>query len=131
MFEAFDLAFKVWRLQRQRRHTQKYHAERFRDLEGISEEILHLKSDYLEERAQSIGIPIPPLSDSESWIHVEPYSIRLSLEAQLELKGAIRKEQREKLAFAAFMLKEIAAPLIGSVGAIMGLLSLIHSFKAK
>jgi|SRR6185437_16905059 len=94
--------------------------------------ILNLSSMFLCDKAESLGIPVPPLADKESWEEgYWPDSVRLKLEAQTRLRKAIREEQREKWGFVAFLLTNVAAPIIGSIGAVMGLLSLLHSFKSK
>ena len=125
------ITFKIWRLHRQRRHFAKIWAGQDAEKqEEIWGQILQLKSSYLSAKAEKLGIPVPPSSDEQSWVDAGR-GFHLTVEAQLELKRAIRNEQREKWGLAAFMLKEIAAPLVGSIGAIMGLLSLIHSFKSK
>ena len=107
-------------------------AEASQDRSERRDEILRLNSILLSDQAESLGIPVPPLSDKDSWEQGwEPGTIHLTLKAQSQLRQAIRNERREKWSFAAFVLKEIVTPLIGAIGAIMGLLSLIHAFKPK
>lgn len=110
----------------------------FRIHEGIEarreyrDRILNLSSTLLCDKAESLGIPVPPIADKESWEEgYWPDSIRLNLETQSKLRQAIRQEQREKWGFVAFLLKDIATPLIGVIGAVMGLMSLIHAIKSK
>jgi hypothetical protein len=96
------------------------------------DKILNLSSAPLRDKAESLFIPVPPLADKESWEEgYWPNSIRLNLEAQAKLRKAIREEQRERWGFVAFLLKEIATPLIGAIGAVMGLLAFLHAFKSK
>jgi hypothetical protein len=94
--------------------------------------ILNLSSMLLTDKAERLGVPIPPFSDKESWEEgYWPDSIRLNVKAQADLRQLIRAERREKWGFSAFLLKDILTPLIGVIGAIMGLVSLIHALKAK
>jgi hypothetical protein len=98
-----------------------------RDL--IEDEILHQRSMDIQERAQNAGLPVPPFSDKQAWQDgINPATTRLSPQAQLELNRLIRAEERDRWSVVAFLVKEVAAPLIGAIGAVMGLLSLIHSF---
>jgi len=148
--------FKLWRLRRERKRSGKSYSEyvdkaesaddaQFRICEAmdvrddIRDKILQLRSLQLQDQAEDLGIPIPAFRDPDSWEDGrDPGTVRLNLKAQLQLKQAIRTEQREnrteqqeKWSTAAFMLKEIVAPVIGILGAIMGLLSLIHAFRSK
>jgi hypothetical protein len=139
---------KLWWMQQRLKASNKSYSKyveaakgeerEFRISEAINvrdvkrDEILQLRSMLLSDQAESLGLPVPPLSDKESWESGWwPETIRLTVKAQSQLRQAIRKERQEKWSFAAFILKDVAVPLIGSIGAIMGLLSLIHSFKSK
>jgi hypothetical protein len=96
------------------------------------DQILNLSSLVLSDEAESLGIPVPPLSDKTSWEEGwMPGTVRLNVEAQARLRQAIRSEHREKWSTFAFVVKEIVAPVIGVIGAIMGLLSLIHAIRSK
>jgi hypothetical protein len=143
------IGFKLWKLRLERRKSQKEYSkyvaeakdaenEDFRICEAIEErekirdKILSLKSIQLSDMAEDLGIPVPPASDKESWEEgYNPGTVRLTVNAQLQLKQAIRNEQRERWSVAVFVLKEIVAPLIAIIGAIMGLLSLIHAIRSK
>jgi hypothetical protein len=140
---------KLWKLRRERRKSAKEYSryvaeakdageEDFRIREAIDarerirDKILHLKSMQLSDMAEDLGLPVPPFSDKESWEEgYEPGTIRLTVKAQLQLRQAIRNEQRERWSLAVFVLKEIVAPLIAVLGAIMGLLSVIHALRSK
>lgn len=94
--------------------------------------ILNLSSMLLSDKAESLGLPVPPLADKESWEEgYWPDTIRLNVTAQAQLRKAIREEKREKWSFVAFLLTNIATPIIGLIGVVMGLLSLLHSFKTR
>jgi hypothetical protein len=139
---------KLWRLHKGRKKSDKYFSKQIDQATGdeqgmlIAEamdvrdeqrdEILNLNTRLLSDEAEYLGIVVPPLSDEESWVAGRvPGTVRLTLQAQSQLRQAIRNEQKEKWSLVAFFLKEVAAPLMGVVGVIMGLLSLIHSFKSK
>jgi len=98
----------------------------------MDDAILRERSLDVMRRAESAGIPVPPFSDNTKWEDgFEPNTAHLSAQAQLDMNKAIRAEQRDKWSFFAFLVKEVAVPVIGGIGAIMGLLSLIHSFLHK
>jgi hypothetical protein len=144
--------FKLWWLERSRRKASKSYSayvaeakdeeQQFRISEAINDrderrdQIQSLRSMLLTDRAESLGISIPPLSDSESWECGRiPGTVYLTLKAQSQLLQAIRTERKEQWSMAAFVLKDIVTPLgsllVGLIGMIMGLLSLIHSFHSK
>lgn len=149
MGDSIMTSFKLWRLRRRRKkgakEYSKYIAEakdaedkEYRISEAMSardeirDEILHVRSLKLSDEAEELGIPVPSLSDKESWEDgMRPNYVRLTQKAQLELLRSIRAERREKWANLAFVLKEIVTPTIGVLGAIMGLISLIHVFRSK
>jgi hypothetical protein len=140
---------KIWWLNRKRKRTAEMYAKLIRkaktheDKESlisesmterdlIEDELLHLRSMDIQERAQNAGLPVPPYSDKQAWQDgFDPATTRLSPQAQLELNRLIRAETRDRWSVFAFLVKEVAAPLVGAIGAIMGLLSLIHSFFPK
>jgi|ERR1039458_8299818 hypothetical protein len=139
---------RLWWLRRQQKKSDKKYAKYVSEAEGeekesriaqamdvrdqAREEILSLRSILLSDKAESLGIPIPPLSDKESWEEgLTPRAVHLTLNAQAKLLHSIREEQREKWSVTAFVLREILTPIIGLIGAIMGLLSLIHVFRPK
>ncbi|MFZ0865066.1 MAG: hypothetical protein WAN06_00290 [Candidatus Sulfotelmatobacter sp.] len=96
------------------------------------DQILTLSSLLLSDKAESLGIPVPPFGDKTAWEEGwMPGTVRLNVEAQARLRQAIRNEHREKWSIFAFVVKEIVAPVIGVIGAIMGLLSLIHALHSK
>jgi len=143
------IGFKLRKLRLERRKSEKEYSkyvaeakdadeqdfrihEAIDEREKIRDKILGLMSTQLSHRAEDLGIPVPSLSDGESWEQgYKPGTIRLTVNAQLKLRRAIRNEQRERWSVAVFVLKEIVAPLIGIIGAIMGLLSLIHAIRSK
>ena len=144
--------FELWWLERNRRKTNKSYSayvakakgeeQQLRICEAISDrderrdQIQGLRSILISDRAEGLGIPIPALSDSESWEPGRiPGTTHLTLKAQAQLLQAIRTERKEQWGMAAFVLQDIVTPmgglLVGLLGMIMGLLSLIHSFHSK
>jgi len=101
--------------------------------EDIRDAILHLRSIQLTDQAEDLGIPFPSYQDHrDSWEDGrEPGTFHLTRKAQAELQQAIRRKQREKWELTAFFLKEIITPIIGVLGVIMGLISLIHAIHSK
>ena len=140
--------FKLWWLHQRRKKSNRVYSKRIEQTSGeerafliqeaISvrdeerDQILNLRSISLLDEAEYLSTAVPPLSDKESWESGgRPGTIRLTLCAQSQLQQAIRIEKKEKWSVAAFMLKEITAPLIGLLGTIMGVLSVIHAFRSK
>jgi hypothetical protein len=96
------------------------------------DEILSLRSIVLSDKAESLGIPVAPISDWDAWEEgLQLGTVHLRVEAQAKLLSAIRNERREQWSTAAFILKEIVTPIIGVLGAIMGILSLLHAFGSR
>jgi hypothetical protein len=143
-------AFFLWRLRQERKRSAKKYSkqidqakdgieaqmlvsEAYDVREDIRDSILNLNSRRLIDKAEDLGIPVPSYQHQrESWEDGrEPGTIHLKREAQIELIRAIRIEQKERWGVAAFVLKEIVTPIIGVLGAVMGVLSLIHAFKSK
>ena len=143
-------ALTLWRLRRERKRLAKTYAraideakdgdeaqmilsEASGERDDIRDKIQHLRSLALTDQAEDLGLMVPSYQDQrESWEEGrEPGTVRLTQEAQLKLQQAIRSEQRGRWSLAAFILKEIVTPIIGVLGAIMGVLSLIHAFKSK
>jgi len=143
------MSLRLWWLNRKRKRTDKVYSkliakaanedEKDRLISGaiterdiIEDELLHLRSLDVIERAQNVGLPVPPLSDKQAWQEgYRPATVRLSPQAQLDLNRLIRQEHRDRWGMVAFVIKELAVPVIGAIGAVMGLLSLIHSFFHK
>jgi hypothetical protein len=142
--------FTLWRLrQRRKRLAKKYrkHIDQAKDRdeaqmligeaidvrEDIRDRILHVNSRKLSDEAEDLGIPLPSYQHQrQSWEEGrDPGTVHLTREAQIELTRAIRNERREKWSVVAFVLKEMVTPIVGVIGAIMGLLSLIHAFHSK
>jgi hypothetical protein len=140
----------LWRLRRKRKRLAKKYpraideakdgdeaqaimSEAMEDREDIRDKILHLRSLALADKAEDLGLIVPSYRYQRNlWEDgLEPGTVRLTQEAQLKLQQAVRSEQRDRWSLAAFVLKEIVTPIIGVLGAIMGVLSLIHAFKSK
>jgi hypothetical protein len=143
-------AFSLWRLRQERKRSTKKYSKQIDQAkdgneaqmlmveaadvrEDIRDSILHLNSLRLLDKAEDLAIPVPSYQHQrESWEDGrEPGTVHLTREAQIELTRAIRIEQKERWAVAAFVLKEIVTPIIGVLGAVMGVLSLIHAFRSK
>jgi hypothetical protein len=140
----------LWRLRRKRKRLAKKYAsaideakdgdeaqaimsEAMEVREDIRDKILHLRSLALADKAEDLGLIVPSYRHQRNlWEDgLEPGTVRLTQESQLKLQQAVRSEQRDRWSLAAFVLKEIVTPIIGVLGAIMGVLSLIHAFKSK
>ena len=131
---------QLWKLQRERTELEKRfgrmisQAEREGDHEKreslisellmerglIDDRINGLESIRIQERAERLGVPIPPLSDKESWENgYKPNTIFLSVKARAQLRSEIRKERRERWDW----ITRIITLLVGLIGAITGLIS--------
>jgi hypothetical protein len=99
-----------------------------------------MRTERLVRRARKLGISVPPqpshenLDEDEYW-EANPVSgsFYLTEKAFSELTRAIRKEEIERLEYQMRWVSRVFAPIvglaIGLIGAIMGLISLIHSLK--
>ena len=143
-------AFTLWRLRQERKRAGKKFAKAINEAkdrdevqalmseagdyrEDIRDQILHLRSLELTDKAEDLGLPVPSYQDARnSWEDGrEPGTVHLAHQALIQLQQAIRTERREKWNFAAFWLKEILTPFIGIIGAVMGLITVIHAVHSK
>jgi hypothetical protein len=97
-----------------------------------------IRTNRLVKRARKLGIPIPPRPnphsqdayDNESWaINMSTGGIYLSDKGEFELTRDCRKEEVESLQHQMRWVSQAVIPLIGLIGAIMGLIALVHSLK--
>lgn len=146
MFEGTKFNFRLLRLQRQRSKVKAFYnkaniearkkGESPQGLEGIWQEermelvlidddISHLISQRLLSLAEKYLLPRPEYKEKDKWIEskVNPNSYRLSPIAILELRSAVRKEQKERYERIFMWL----AALTGIIGAISGLVAVIGS----
>ncbi len=121
------------RLAKDANEAQMITAEAQAARDDIRDAILHLNSLELLDKAEDLGLQRPFYSrNRELWEEGrEPGTVHLTTQAQFELKQAIRNEQRNRWSVFTFVLKEIITPIVGVLGAIMGLLSVIHAFHSK
>jgi hypothetical protein len=131
---------EVWWLKLKRKRTAKFYgklivkaknredeesliSEAMNERDLIDDKILYLRSMDVQERAIDAGLPVPPHSDKAAWQEgLNPATTRLSPQAQLELNRLIRADKRDRWGMLAFIVKEVAAPLIGVVGGNYGTL---------
>ena len=146
---------ELWRAQRVRKRTERvFHrliakAEKSKDRDRersliteflmerdiINDRINWIETSRLQERAENFGIPIPSISDKESWEDgYEPNTVRLRKEARLRISDQIRNERRDRVDDQLLWLNRISpliAPLSGLVGfvtgLIAGLVAVLHS----
>ncbi len=97
---------------------------RFND-QDFEAEILKLQTERAIRLASKYLIPYPENSD---WIQEEPFYIRhLKREAILNLNRQIRQERKDRWEDRS----RWTVPLVGLIGAVSGLLAVIHSFAEK
>jgi len=96
------------------------------------DQILNRNSECIREEAEYLSVPEPPSDDKVSWERSRiPRVTRLTVQAQSKLRQNIRKEKIDKWSVLAFGLKEVALPLIGVLGALSGVISVIHALRSK
>lgn len=104
----------------------------------LNDEAASLRTDRLVKRARKLGIPIPakpnpwatdPVNNVSWEFNSTTGNFYLSDKAELELTREVRKEELERLQHQMRWVSQVIIPLIGLIGAIMGLISLIHSLK--
>jgi hypothetical protein len=144
---------RLWRLQRKRKKL----AHQFEpDIEKAEKENRHddhesLVGEYLMERdllnddiqitqtfrlireAERLGLPTPPYSDKEAWRGgYNPEKSYLSVAAQHTLRTSIREERAARRDYWVGWIKDVAVPVVSVIGALMGVIALIHSlWKTK
>ncbi|MGH9432928.1 MAG: hypothetical protein ACRD3T_15440 [Terriglobia bacterium] len=102
--------------------------EAMHERDVINEKINLLESSRIQEEAERLGIPIPKYSlDSEAWEKgLRNDKVYLSLKAKGELRSQIRREKRERIEYWTLIVKDLVVPLMGLLGVITGLVSVIH-----
>jgi hypothetical protein len=143
----------LWKAQRERRNLDKLYRpliakaekeknhEEMQSLEAeygferglVNDKISSLESARIQEEAERLCIPVPKYSsESEAWEKgFQPNFVYLSVKARADLRTHIRKERRERIEHWTLFLKDVIVPLVGLLGAIMGLISVIHSLRDK
>ncbi len=140
---------ELWRAQRERRKTNKTFdrlidkakkqknleeresliSELFMERDIINDKINWIETRRLEEKAEKFGVPIPPLSDKESWEEgYAPNTVRLRREARIRITDQIRKERRARIDDRMLWVERLA-PLTGLVGAVIGLIATLRSCR--
>lgn len=115
----------------------------YNDLLEIDEDHV-FRTDHLVRRAHRLDIPVPPqyesgteqFNEDDNWYFNQMTgNSTLTTKAWRELVEAIRKEEMARLEHQMRWVSHVIAPvlglLIGLTGAIMGLISLIHSLYPK
>jgi hypothetical protein len=104
----------------------------------LSDEPETIRTNRLVKRAKKLGIPFPPppnphsqdADDNEFWeMNRSTGEMYLSDKGEFELTRECRKEELESLDHKMRLVNQIAIPLTGLIGAIMGLIALVHSLK--
>ncbi len=97
-----------------------------------------IRTNRLVKRAKKLGIPFPPrpnphaqdADDNEFWeMNRSTGEMYLSDKGEFELTRECRKEETESLEHKMRLVNQVAIPLTGLIGAIMGLIALVHSLK--
>jgi ABC-type uncharacterized transport system involved in gliding motility auxiliary subunit len=110
----------------------------FLDLRDVNDEAEHLETEMLVDRARKLGIPVPPrpnvyderASENEFWeVNFRTGNCYLKEETELRLRREIRKEEVERLEHQMRWVSQVIIPIIGLIGALMGLISLVHSLR--
>lgn len=92
------------------------------------EQIQIILSARLFHEANRLGIPSPRYTDPDSdlWERSHEGQVYLSFKGQSELRSSIRAENKERWEARASILKDIAVPIAGLIGAITGLIAVIR-----
>jgi hypothetical protein len=93
-----------------------------------------LRSKLIIRKAHRLGIAIPPnatgYEDNDDWnFNQATGDLTLSAEAALRLTREVRKEEMERLQHQMRWVSQAAIPVIGFIGSLMGLISLIHALR--
>ncbi len=93
-----------------------------------------LRTRILIKKARRLGVAIPPdatgYEDNDDWNFNQAtgYST-LTRSAELRLAREIRKEEMDRLQHQMRWVSQVAIPIIGLIGSLMGLISLIHALR--
>jgi hypothetical protein len=94
------------------------------ELDQIDEEIAALVTTQLRNTANRLLVPIPDLNDEAFWIELNTLArMALTPVGISELRSAIRKERKERLANLAFWVNII----LGLIGSITGLIAVLKN----
>jgi hypothetical protein len=136
----------LWKAQRQRRELEEKfgkligEAERRKDDEevqslvkelllerGLIEDRIHrIETRRVQEKAEKFGIPVPSLSDKESWDDGQHSQIIfLTVRARLKLRQEIRKERRAQWEDRMLLMERIILLLVGLIGAASAFVSVL------
>ena len=94
----------------------------------------HLESALLVQKARRLGVALPPfpkgIEDNDDWIqNLVKCSLSLRRASKLNLMKEVRKEEMERLQHQMRWVSQVVIPIIGLIGALMGLISLIHALR--
>ena len=96
------------------------------ELDLINDKINMLESERIQKEAERLGIPVPPLSDKESWEKgFQPNTVFLGVKVRLQLRSGIRKERREQWEGRTLWISGLLGLIIGLIGAITALVSVL------
>jgi hypothetical protein len=93
-----------------------------------------LRTRILIKKAHRLGVAIPPnatgYEDNDDWnFNQATGDSTLTRSAELKLAREVRKEEMERLQHQMRWVSQVAIPIIGLVGSLMGLISLIHALR--
>jgi biopolymer transport protein ExbB/TolQ len=93
-----------------------------------------LRTELLVKKARRLGVAVPPhpprYEENDSWnFNRSTGDQTLSTEAESRLTREIRKEEIERLQHQMRWVSQVAIPVIGLIGSLMGLISLIHALR--
>jgi hypothetical protein len=132
MLNWFRYRYKLWRLHAEKKETVRANEKAWRTARRgkrpgrpgrhallIEDDISQASSDYYEREAQRLGLQVPVFSErSEKWEQSphHPGRWRLTHSAMLELRSAIRAEQREGSELPLKWLAVIAGVIVAVIG---------------
>lgn len=99
----------------------------------LNDDIQITQTFKLIREAEKYGLPTPPYSNKGAWEQgYHPEKTYLGVAAQYELRKAIREERGARRDYWVGWIKDVAAPVVSVIGALMGIIALVHSlWKGK
>lgn len=147
---------RLWRVERRSKKEKKRLKEKYRRLIDVSKDqkerdrltnqlwadldliegAEYIRTEHLIKRARKLGVAVPkppdfhsedPFDDGVWYINTATWNYHLVNEAEWELTRQVQKAEQDLIQYRMRWVTQVAVPLTGLIGSLMGLISLLHS----